>query len=94
VTPKCLERPSRVQLHHAAAIAALGVAVHQPNEAIGVEAARFGSAHPISLTDAYCLATGRHADALVASFNEKVLRAAEREGIALTAPAARRPRKR
>ena len=74
------------------AITALGVAVHQPNEAIGVEAARLRNAHPISLPDAYCLATARHADATVASFDEKVLRAAEREGLALARAAARRPR--
>jgi predicted nucleic acid-binding protein len=44
------------------AIAALGVTVHQPNEAIGVEAARLRQRHPISLPDAYCLAThGFHA---------------------------------
>jgi hypothetical protein len=35
------------------AIAALGVSVHQPNEAIGVEAARLRQRHPISLPDAY-----------------------------------------
>jgi predicted nucleic acid-binding protein len=34
------------------AIAALGVTVHQPNEAIGVEAARLRQRHPISLPDA------------------------------------------
>jgi predicted nucleic acid-binding protein len=39
------------------AIAALGVTVHQPNEAIGVDAARLRQRHPISLPDAYCLAT-------------------------------------
>ncbi|MGO9751447.1 MAG: type II toxin-antitoxin system VapC family toxin [Solirubrobacteraceae bacterium] len=39
------------------AIAALGVTVHQPNEAIGVEGARLRQRHPISLPDAYCLAT-------------------------------------
>ena len=41
------------------AIAALGVTVHQPNEAIGVEAARLRQRHPISLPDAYCLATAK-----------------------------------
>ena len=76
------------------AIAALGVAIHPPGEAVGVEAARLRSAHPISLPDAYCLATARYADGSVASFDEKVLRAAEREGIALTETAARRPRQR
>jgi predicted nucleic acid-binding protein len=76
------------------AIAALGVAIHQPNEANGVEAARFRAAHPISLPDAYCLATTRYADAAVASFDEKVIRVAEREGLAITGTSARRPRQR
>jgi predicted nucleic acid-binding protein len=76
------------------AIAALGVSIHQPGEAVGVEAARLRGRHPISLPDAYCLATARSADAAIASFDEKVLRAAEREGIALTATAARRRRPR
>jgi predicted nucleic acid-binding protein len=74
------------------AIVAFGVRVHQPTEAIGVEAARLRGAHPISLPDAYCLATARYTDARVASFDEKVLRAAEREGLGLAGAAARRPR--
>jgi len=76
------------------AIAALGVSIHQPGEAIGVEAARLRSTDPISLPDAYCLATARHTDATVGSFDEKVLHAAEREGIALIETAARRRRPR
>jgi predicted nucleic acid-binding protein len=64
------------------AIAALGVAVHQPGESIGVEAARLRCRHPISLPDAYCLATAKHAGASVASFDRKVIRAAEAERIA------------
>ena len=76
------------------AIAALGVQVHQPGEAVGVEAARMRSTHPISLPDAYCLATARYADAQVASFDEKVLRAAEGAGLATTETTARRPRRR
>lgn len=67
------------------AIAALGVATHQPTEAIGVLAARLRGAHPISLPDAYCLATARSADAEIASFDEKILRAAELERIAIAA---------
>jgi predicted nucleic acid-binding protein len=63
------------------AIAALGVAVHQPGEAIGVEAARLRRRHQISLPDAYCLATAKHAGASVASFDRKVIRAAEAEQI-------------
>jgi predicted nucleic acid-binding protein len=63
------------------AIAALGVAVHQPGESIGVEAARLRCRHPISLPDAYCLATAKHAGASVASFDREVIRAAEAERI-------------
>jgi predicted nucleic acid-binding protein len=66
------------------AIAALGVTIHQPGEAIGVEAARLRGAHTISLPDAYCLATARHAGGSVASFDHKVIRAAKAEQIALT----------
>lgn len=66
------------------AIAALGVAVHQAGEAIGVEAARLRGRHPISLPDAYCLATAKHAGGSVASFDRKVIRAAESERIAHT----------
>ena len=76
------------------AIGALGIEVHQPGEALGVEAARLRSMHPISLADAYCLATARYADAQLASFDEKVLRAAKREGIATTGTGTRPPRQR
>jgi predicted nucleic acid-binding protein len=74
------------------AIAALGVAIHQPNEAIGVAAARLRGAHPISLPDAYCLATARSTDAEIASFDERVIRAAGLEGIAAVAAGAGGPR--
>jgi predicted nucleic acid-binding protein len=67
------------------AIAALGVAIHQPNEAIGVEAARLRGRHPISLPDAYCLATAKHVTATVVSFDRKVNHAAEAEGLATAA---------
>ena len=63
------------------AIAALGVTVHQPNEAIAVEAARLRQRHPISLPDAYCLATAKHTRSTVASFDQKILKAAKREHI-------------
>ena len=76
------------------AIAALEVAIHQPSEAVGVEAARLRGAHPISLPDAYCLATARYADAQIASSDEKVLRAAELERIATTGTATRGRRQR
>lgn len=73
------------------AIATLGVAIHQPNEAIGVAAAGLRGTHPISLPDAYCLATARFADAEIASFDEKILRAAGLEGIATATEGMRRP---
>lgn len=63
------------------AIGALGVAVHQPSEAVALQAARLRARHPISLPDAYCLATASRAGGEVASFDRKVLRAAEVERI-------------
>ncbi len=63
------------------AITALGLSVHCPNEAIGVDAARLRQRHPISLPDAYCLATARHTGATLVSFDRKVLRASEHERI-------------
>jgi predicted nucleic acid-binding protein len=65
-----------------AAIAALGVGAHQPNEAIAVDAARIRGQHPVSLPDAYLLATARHLDAHVASYDAKLLKAAKVERIA------------
>ena len=47
------------------AIAALGVTVHQPNEATGIKAARLRQRHPISLPDGYCFATAKHASSAV-----------------------------
>jgi len=64
------------------AIAALGVVVHRPGEAIGVRAAILRARYPISLPDAHCLATAAHVRGAVASFDRKVLRAAEAEGLA------------
>jgi predicted nucleic acid-binding protein len=69
------------------AMGALGVAVHQPSEAIGIQAARLRARHPISLPDAYCLATASRTAGKVASFDRKVLRAAEAERIPLMAMA-------
>jgi predicted nucleic acid-binding protein len=63
------------------AIAALGVTVHRPNEAVGFEAARLRQRHPISLPDAYCLATAKHTGSVLSSFDQKILTAAKREGI-------------
>jgi predicted nucleic acid-binding protein len=74
------------------AIAALGVAVHRPGEVIAVEAARLRGSHPISLPDAYCLATARHTGGSVASFDEKILRAARAEGIPVAEATRRRKR--
>ena len=68
-----------------AAIAALGVAIHHPGEAIGVEAARLRHTHPVSLPDAYCLATALHTNASIASFDQKIVRAARAEGIEIAA---------
>lgn len=66
-----------------AAIAALGIAVQHPNEVIGVDAARLRHLHPISLPDAYCLATARQVRAALASFDARVVHAAEVERIAV-----------
>ncbi len=63
------------------AIATLGVAVHGPGEAIAVEAARLRQLYPVSLADAYCVATAGILDAALASFEQKVTRAARAEGI-------------
>jgi predicted nucleic acid-binding protein len=74
------------------AIAALGVAIHQPGEAVGVEAARLRCSHPISLPDAYCLATAHHTGGSLASFDAKVRDAARAERIPLAESP--KPRKR
>jgi predicted nucleic acid-binding protein len=63
------------------AIAALGIATHTPNEAIAVEAARLRAEHPISLPDAYALATARHVGGQLVSFDRKVVGAAAKAGI-------------
>ncbi|MEA2126543.1 MAG: hypothetical protein QOI80_3325 [Solirubrobacteraceae bacterium] len=64
-----------------AAIATLRVTIHRPGENVAVDAARVRARHPISLPDAYLLATARHLEATVASFDAKVLQAAGRERI-------------
>jgi predicted nucleic acid-binding protein len=81
-----------------AAVSALGVEIQQTTEAIGVDAARLRQRHPISLPDAFCLAAARHARASLASFDAKVIRAAESERIATlewsaTTPRTTRPRR-
>jgi predicted nucleic acid-binding protein len=63
------------------AVAALGVTVHLPTEAVGVDASRLRSRHPISLPDGYLLATAKHTGATAVSFDRKVVRAAKAEGI-------------
>jgi predicted nucleic acid-binding protein len=67
------------------AIAALGVTIHSPTEAIGIGAARFRGRHPISLPDAYLLATARQTGSTVVSFDHKVARAAAAEDIPVAA---------
>jgi len=67
------------------AIAALGVMIHSPSEAIGVDASRLRSRQPISLPDAYLLATARQTGSTAVSFDRKVVRAATVEGIPLAA---------
>jgi predicted nucleic acid-binding protein len=50
-------------------------------EAVGVDASRLRSRHPISLPDGYLLATAKHTGATAVSFDRKVVRAAKAEGI-------------
>lgn len=69
-----------------AAIAALGMEIRQPSQAVGVDAAGLRRRYPISLPDAYCLATARQTHGSLASFDEKVVRAARAERI-VVAPA-------
>ncbi len=64
------------------AIAALGVEPHLPSEAVGIEAAKLRRRYPISLPDAYLLATAKHTRSTVASFDQKVLTAAASEQLA------------
>ena len=78
--------PDRERLRTAReAIAALGVSIHQPGEAIGVEAARLRARHAISLADAFCLATAKHTTATVASFDSRMTRVASLEQLAVIA---------
>jgi predicted nucleic acid-binding protein len=66
------------------AIAALGVVIHQPSEAISVDAARLRGRHPISLPDAFILASARSIGAAIATFDQRVKRSAAREGLTVT----------
>ena len=63
------------------AITALGLTIHQPSEAIAVDAAKLRARHPISLPDAYLLASAKHLGAVIASFDRKVQQAAQRAGL-------------
>ncbi len=63
------------------AIAALEITTHTPNEAIAVDAARLRGMHPISLPDAYALATARHLGGQLISFDRNIMRAAAKAGL-------------
>jgi len=54
---------------------------HAPTEAVAVDAARLRAAHAISLPDAYALATTRHLDASLASFDRRLVKAAGAQGL-------------
>lgn len=62
-----------------AAIRALGIKAHAPNEAIAVDAARLRARHRISLPDSYGLSTAHHLKAELATFDRRLLRAAGAE---------------
>jgi predicted nucleic acid-binding protein len=68
------------------AISALGVTVHQPSESVSVEAARLRHRYPISLPDAYCLATAKQTGSSLASFDRNLIRAARTEQIPHATP--------
>jgi predicted nucleic acid-binding protein len=63
------------------AIAALGLTIYSPTEAIGVDASRLRARHRISLPDAYLLATARQSAGTAVSFDRKVVLAATAERI-------------
>ncbi len=63
------------------AIAALGIRVHAPTEAIAVEAARARREHPISLPDAYALATARQVAGSLATFDRRLRKIAREHGL-------------
>lgn len=63
------------------AIAALGITIHRPTEAVAVDAARLRREHPISLPDGFALATARQIGARLATFDERLRRVAAEEGI-------------
>lgn len=63
------------------AIAALEIALHTPNEAVAVDAARLRGKHPISLPDSYALATARQLGATLLSFDRRLVRTAADLGL-------------
>jgi predicted nucleic acid-binding protein len=63
------------------AIAALEIVTHAPSEAIAVDAARLRGRHPISLPDAYALATARQVGGRLVSFDRTMMRAATEAGL-------------
>lgn len=73
------ERPTLAAARKA--IAVLGVTIERPSEGTAIEASRLRARHPISLPDAYGLATARELEAPIASFDRKVLSAARVEKI-------------
>jgi predicted nucleic acid-binding protein len=64
------------------AIAALGISVHLPSEAVAVDAARLRDDLPISLPAAFALATARHVRGTLVTFDRRLVAAAQREGVA------------
>ncbi len=64
-------------------VGALGVTVHQPTEAISTDPARLRHRQPVCLADGYCLATARHTGSTIVSFDQRILRAAQREPMAV-----------
>jgi hypothetical protein len=64
------------------AIASLRIEVHQPDAAIGRDAARLRALN-ISLADGFALATARRLEATVASYDARVRRAARQAGVAV-----------
>jgi predicted nucleic acid-binding protein len=72
--------PARLR-HAREAVAALGITPHAPTEAIAVDAARERGRHPISLPDAYALATARHVGGRLQTFDGRLLQIAVAQGL-------------
>lgn len=67
------------------AVALLGIRVHAASEVVAVDAARLRARHPVSIADAYALATVRHLGGRLCSFDRRLVRAAADEGLAVVA---------